>query len=450
MPRLVLNPCALESAARAALAVLVLAVAARADLEADAVAGVLWPGEGRALSRGAAIEALAELGPAALPALCDAIAGRGAPAGPAAQDAPRAQPAAPAWERCEVALAAIGRMPAEPALAALRAASLARAEPYDRLAQLRALAATRDARAGELALEVLERGGFALLASPRLAPAASEALVELMAAAPGALERLAEVCDRLAPEEVAALATCFARLPAERAFPALTGQLGRSAELDVAILRALARVDPRDRAASAALALESARAELGTFDTAVRRQAVALLGEFAEHADVPDLIYACSDRDPVVRASARRALAGLAGRDLGGEAAAWKAWHAGELDWYREVFPGVALRLASPDAGSVVKALRDLGGHRAFRREIAAAAVGGLGSTDAGIAAATCDFLAVNGSCSVLAALVARLEAAEKAEPSVAAAAERALASLAGTVAEGGARAWRAWLERAR
>jgi len=66
----------------------------------------------------------------------------------------------------------------------------------------------------------------------------------------------------------------------------------------------------------------------GDSELTVRLRALHALGSIRDEAAIAVLARALDDPDPAIQMRAMRSLRQLAGRDLGGDPAAWRAWAA--------------------------------------------------------------------------------------------------------------------------
>jgi hypothetical protein len=109
---------------------------------------------------------------------------------------------------------------------------------------------------------------------------------------------------------------------------------GKGVEYTEALASAIARLDgDARRKARQALAERLTRMKpatlvgyLGDEDAEIRRAAALACAMKDDKKLIPDVIRALGDREPLVRRAAHAALKELSGRDLGPDAAAWRAW----------------------------------------------------------------------------------------------------------------------------
>ncbi len=143
--------------------------------------------------------------------------------------------------------------------------------------------------------------------------------------------------------------------------PALAARaLGRDPALDVEILSVLAQPSCPARTALGERSLAAVRRSLRHDDPRLRRCAAAALGNVRDTQSVEDLVAALEDVDALVRAAARDSLRAITGRDLGGEAEAWKAWSLERREWIELVQPRELERARGGDCVDAMEALEAL------------------------------------------------------------------------------------------
>ncbi|MBM3988005.1 MAG: hypothetical protein FJ294_08640 [Planctomycetes bacterium] len=259
-------------------------------------------------------------------------------------------------------------------VAALRDAWV-RYEPQLRAAALLACAAPhRDERrvlvelAGELGGEValptvlrIARGFEPLdLARDFVAEPVERALALALRSSKASERQLESSFDALSPELASALVRGWAHSGDLRG-PALAARaLGRVTALDLKILSALAQPACPARAALGERSLAGLRRSLASPDPEKRRCAAAALRNAGDTRSIDALALALDDVDALVRATARDALRAIAGRDLGGDSAAWKGWLLERSDWLEAARPLLLERAAAADCGAAMEALAEL------------------------------------------------------------------------------------------
>lgn len=299
---------------------------------------------------------------------------------------------------------------------------LARSAPTERarvfaLDVLARCGATRDL---ELAQRLASDG-----AAPALADAFERALGGILARAPTARAKLADLHATLPPTLTQALARAVTRLPTSEALALLAhfvharrgdetallaeiARLGRGSDAcDTDDVRAAVRTLVADSDARIAAAAARAACALGDVDGVT--EIAGMLGSFERSA----------------RDAAREALVELVGCDLGRDARAWRAWHATESRWWQIDAAAAETDLVRGDAVAAVDAVRALARRSAFPHEASRLVELGLARAEPEIAALACAAL---GSMRCERARLALEGALERAEPVVQETARAALA----------------------
>lgn len=312
----------------------------------------------------------------------------------------------------EVALAALANLPVEVVLAALRAELARDAGPATRALALRVLAAQPSAQGLGLALEIL-RASELELASPSFrnhARAAVSAPLRTDARAAARLQsELASLPEGVLPLVIEGLAAT----QCEAALAPLEALLGRSPELDLAVIDGLAcagEVRPWRVGAEVAECLERLSASK---EVARRAAATRALGRLARVDTVTRLVPRLEDPAPEVVAAAIEALQRCALRTDLTDANSWRAWLQRENTWWKERGEACVEALQSGDPLTLAEHLRELLGHSLARGATADALLTRFARLEPAELVSTCSTLARLGAKEAVPDLVPLLDAAE-------------------------------------
>jgi hypothetical protein len=264
-------------------------------------------------------------------------------------------------------------------------------------------------------------------------------------------EIAAELGDRvgtLPPELQPAVVRAIARAR-PGAVSVLERLLGSDVELDRVLLAELGRVDPRDRQALRGRLAARFRAYLAHADARLRAQAALALGQLHDFDSVPRLIALLDEQGPA-QAAALQALRLVAGagvvREIGAtraETGHWREWHRAESAWLERDLPRLEREVRAVNPERPGAALAELERHAHLRDALAPLVVTALGHADPAVVTRACA-LGARARCD--AALPALVQALEREESSVRAAALAALRSISGLDGPLEAAWWGAWL----
>jgi hypothetical protein len=103
----------------------------------------------------------------------------------------------------------------------------------------------------------------------------------------------------------------------------------------------------------------------------IRREAAIALGKLQDGESVGELIGLLDDDSSGVRKSALWALRAISGQDLGDQPTRWRAWYLEELQWWREVYPGVLETLRRGEPDEIGPAVAEMSLRSLFRHSMA-------------------------------------------------------------------------------
>jgi HEAT repeat protein len=386
----------------------------------------------------AATRALAALGPEAAPEILGLCSGTRADAGLLAPG-----------ER-ELLLAPLRAWPREVAVRALLAAVPPEAGLDERLTALALLGEVGGQRA-IAALDALVRPlPDEARVHPRLSEELERALTQVLARDVAASAELEQRIQRgeLAHEILQPAAVALGRTGRGRGLGALERLLGRTPELDAAVLRALGELRPFDDPRARLQAGRTLRRRLTAPDPELRRQAAFALGRLRDGEAVPELLALLDDSERRVQRAAAQALGQIARLDPTAlDTAGWQRWFEGELTWLESEGDAQRLELAADEPARVVAALRVLASHPLHAHALAEEVQALLPHEEALVAEAACAALVRLDDVTAFEPL---LETLADGRAPVRASALAALRALTGADLGPAPSAWRAWLEPAR
>jgi hypothetical protein len=177
-------------------------------------------------------------------------------------------------------------------------------------------------------------------------------------------------------------------------------------------------------------------------EPARRMRFARLVGELHAADGVPGLLELLKDENLLVRGCAESALVAMKGSPL--DLASWEVWYENEQAWQATRWVPLCEDFASGEAGRANQALRELREHPLYRHEVARALARGLASLPPGLLPAVSAELTALGSRCAVPDLVAALEG----KAQLRAAAWRVLRALMGDEGrELAPKAWRALLD---
>ena len=268
-----------------------------------------------------------------------------------------------------LALESLANLPEEPVRACLRAHASERPDRSVRVAALNVLG--RQASSGGLALffELLAESGDELEMRAVRAPASAALASILRADAQAARALEGRLLAAPVPEQRLACEALAASGRAESC-ALLTKLIGRDAELDLAVLEALAQLTERYpwRTKEETLALLRATLEHG--DARVRAAGARALGRVRDAKAAPTLIARLGDADPEVVGAAQWALRESTGQTRPAAREQWDAWLEAERTWWRDEGKTHVANLAAGDTTRLSQTLRDALKHPLARQPV--------------------------------------------------------------------------------
>jgi HEAT repeat protein len=206
-------------------------------------------------------------------------------------------------------------------------------------------------------------------------------------------DRLAlEIAHRVhgAPPGLASiLVRALVAAEASAAAPELALALGdpRTDPILAEALAALAEKAPGDLPETA---LASLRSRLDSPDSRVAGAAALALGRIGDEESAARLAQLLDDKDPVLKATVRKALAALCGIDLETKRAAWEGWIERERAWARSRLAELERVCLAADPATLPEAIVELRQHQLYRRRAARALMPALSSPDARVVQLAC------------------------------------------------------------
>lgn len=266
-------------------------------------------------------------------------------------------------------------------------------------------------------------------ATPVLQASYGQAVAQILAREPSALERFARDLPQLEPLLLSDAAGALSALGTRKAFAALASALDRRPEVDAVVLAELRRhageiAGPPSERFRAAI-----RASIRSVDPTVAALAASLAQAMRDAGATPDLIALLERHDGPARDSARSALRALTRLDLGADAEAWDEWYDGQERWASAELPAFALALRSGTVDAALAALQELTKHLALAEAVVPHLLSGLGRPEPLVVERTC---AVIGRAGVWSAVPALIEALVHADAAVRVAAHGALLGITG------------------
>ena len=286
---------------------------------------------------------------------------------------------------------------------------------------LEAIVARTDNRGERFtALAMLERVGegedlalaLRLAGDGSLAQVDPEEALRFEEAAAGCLARAGEDAPPLThlyveahPALAAALLRAIAREPSALALQRLGELLGRRTELDAFALARFAAA----AAHLSALQPETVRAPVRSLLASplpdVVAAAASVAGLLQDPLAAPRLCALLQEHDAQVRGAALGALRRIAGRDLGGDPAAWRAWCGSESAWWESEAPQLLDLATSGPIAEASAAIVAIARRRLHRHEQAEVLAGCLERSEVEVACLAADALGALGSPLALQAL---------------------------------------------
>ncbi len=415
-------------AVAAALALVPVASAQRADVERAARALIASCAEAGAEAREDILGDVVALGPGAIAVLVETLA----------TDRLDGDPPAPldADLRARL-LGALAALPADHVAAHLRGTRRRPDAPPPELA-LEILARAGTASCFPLALELATPPPDELGPEPRIYFALQAALAAIVEREPWSTRALIALVPELEPAAQAAAIGGLGSAPSPATLEALSQLLRAGAELEPLVLLALDRVASALEPPFDVAVLARVRPLLDGDEERVALAARAL-GSLEDAESVEPLIGLLESPSSLVRAAARAGLCRIAGRDFRDEPERWRRWYEAEALAWKVEGPEHVARLGSDESAEVLRAVRALGRGRLFRHERAGWIAACLAHDDEVVVVEACRALAGLGSSTSIMPLAERLG-----DPSdaVRSAAAKALSLILGVVPPDEPEAW--------
>jgi hypothetical protein len=267
------------------------------------------------------------------------------------------------------------------------------------------------------------------------------ALLRVLARDPLGLQELPQLVAQAPADLLEGVVAAAGVLGSDAALESLVDALGVRPAADHRLLSEIGRIGAVVTHPVGASVRYRVSRQLAAADALVQ---VAAMGAVASLGDVDSFpaLLEILRREPALAGFADDALRRLSGKSFRGDAAAWEAWYASQVAWWRDRSGGAFDTLASGDAGAAAEALHGLSGQCLFRHELAKGLAPGLRRAEPQLVLLVCSKLGGLGSTSALPDLVALLE---HELPELRTAAQRALCQITGRDLPADAAAWRAY-----
>jgi HEAT repeat protein len=297
-----------------------------------------------------------------------------------------------------------------------------RLPPDLRATAMRLIAARGEARDVAALLSIADKTG----STDELAPALSALIARDASALDEMQGRLFRLEDPVLREVVRAVGNSSR----SRAVGLLADLVGRSIDLDGAILGELGRLGAVAEPETARKAARRVRSLLDERNPGLARAAVNALARLGDPDPVGDLIELLASEDTGLARTAYAGLKQLTGLRLRESPGPWAAWHAEQVAWADAALDRTLDALLDAELAVVLEALRELQQHPLERHLIAEEVAGLLRRPEPELRRAAADALRCLGSRAPVEELVPLLD---DEDPSTAAAARRALVALLGS-----------------
>jgi hypothetical protein len=193
----------------------------------------------------------------------------------------------------------------------------------------------------------------------------------------------------------------------------LANMLGRHPESDAVALEEIARLARVNRPPFDPYAVQNVRRYLEVNDAELRRAAAEAAGWLADDEAASKLVEMLETDTQIVRGSALEALRMLSGYSYPAEASRWRAWLRSEEEWWNDRADGVFEDLESRKLSVVVAALREVCSKRFRRADLAERLAPLLLDGDSMVRKLACQALVQLDTLAAIPALIDRLEDAE-------------------------------------
>jgi len=282
----------------------------------------------------------------------------------------------------------------------------------------------------------------AVLERPSVSRRIENAMAGVLARNAGAFDVLSMELGRRNPRIRPLVARALGSVGRADGIPLLEGLMGNGFALDVIVLEALGSLDVRNLAQNAEYASTVVRRFWRSPNPGVRAQVARSLAQLGHPDSVETLLGMLADEEEAVARAAQSALRESSGRDFKGDAARWREWHEAEQRWYEQSFTQLST-ISTDDSDAWLAAIRELTGHRLYRRQTAQVLVGRLKSDAAEVVPLVVSSLVRLGDASVVADLV---ELTRHSRPEVRRAAFTVLEELTRQSLPETSKAWERWL----
>ncbi len=197
--------------------------------------------------------------------------------------------------------------------------------------------------------------------------AVQQALVQLFARVPAALEPAARRLPNLHGDVAPALARAIAEGRAPTSFDLLVRALDDTAHLDLVVFPLLARAEGRHTSPKRERVFELVRERVGSTDPMLARTAARLCGELGDTQAASVLCDALDSPDAQLAAASHASLKQFSGLGFPAQRARWKQWLDSEEAWRRSECEQVLEQLRSRRDDVVIQALQTLAQHPLYR-----------------------------------------------------------------------------------
>jgi HEAT repeat protein len=236
---------------------------------------------------------------------------------------------------------------------------------------------------------LLELTGEPAQSDPREVHALAEAIAALLRVEPSLARSVGTAAAAAEPPRQLPLLGALGRAPSRESLDALGRALVDVPERIDSVLAEIERAADALTPPFEGSLLVDVRWLLKDRSEARTTAAARALGALHDHASVPELIALLGRGEPVASA-AHGALGRITGLSFRPDPRRWRAWHEGELAWWREDSTSVLSDLRASESEVVFTALTRVAEHRLFRDELAAAVAPLLLDREPSLRAAAC------------------------------------------------------------
>jgi hypothetical protein len=380
---------------------------------------------------------LLQLGPAAIPALFEALVTE--------QAAHRAERDGPVtWieldaDRILGVRAALEGEPARPLLDHLRRVDSP--EERRRVAALRLFGGAGEPRDLPTLVWLLDEGPRKRIARSRRddLQRAFERILERHASAHDTYDAVRRAYDSAPDSLLAGIIWAVSSESSEERLWVLAGLLERRAEADPLILAELARMGKTLPHPVPEEVLSATRRYLGSADPEILLSGIEAAESLEDVEALPTLIELLEHRSRAVAEKALAALRSMTGLAYARDPRRWQEWHRKAEEWRTRTAPRLLRHVLDGVPGRASHALMELSKWRVFHHELADGVAAGIEREETELVVLACSVLGHLGSWKAVPALVERLD---DEEPAVQRAALLALRSITRTDAGSDPSAW--------